>query len=113
MNAVSSGRAEVARVILDRGGVKPDTLTTALAAAQRNDHTELALILEEAGANRQEISTHHVGLLRNGLMISSLVFTSLHCQSGWESGCRPDISDIRDKVGDGRTQLQEACGNGC
>ncbi len=50
MNAVSNGRSEVARVILARGGLKPDTLTAALAAAQRNDHTELAQILEEAGA---------------------------------------------------------------
>lgn len=46
----SSGNIELARAILDRGGLKPETLTSALVAAQKAGRTELAAILEKAGA---------------------------------------------------------------
>ena len=50
MSAVNDGSLETVRVILARGGLKPETLSSALSAANRRKHIEIAKLLEEAGA---------------------------------------------------------------
>lgn len=52
MNGVRDGNLEFVRVALDRGGLKPDTLTSALAAATTGDskNVEIAELLKKAGA---------------------------------------------------------------
>lgn len=49
MRAAAEGNVVIAQVILDKG-VKPDTLSSALAAAKRNGKTEVAELLKKAGA---------------------------------------------------------------
>lgn len=52
MTAVREGNAESVRVVLDRGGVKPETLTAALAAASSSEtrNAEILELLKQAGA---------------------------------------------------------------
>jgi len=50
MNAALGGRMELATLVLDRGGVDPETLTAALAVAARNKRADLVALLEKAGA---------------------------------------------------------------
>lgn len=52
MTGVREGNAELVRVALDRGGLKPETLSAALAAATAGDekHVEIAEMLKKAGA---------------------------------------------------------------
>lgn len=44
------GSVELVRVALDKGGAKPDTLSNALAAAERGKHAEIVELLKKAGA---------------------------------------------------------------
>ena len=46
----SSGNIELVRIALAKGGAKPDALSQALAAAEKNQHTEIAEMLRKAGA---------------------------------------------------------------
>lgn len=52
MNGVNEGNLELVRVALDKGGLKPETLTSALAAASEgeNKNDEVAQLLKKAGA---------------------------------------------------------------
>ena len=52
MSGVRDGTIEFVRVALDRGGLKPDTLTSALASATAGDtkNDEIAALLKKAGA---------------------------------------------------------------
>ena len=52
MTGVREGNAELVHVALDRGGLKPQTLSAALAAATAGDekHVEIAEMLKKAGA---------------------------------------------------------------
>ena len=52
MTGVRGGNAELVRVALDRGGLKPETLSTALAAATAGEerHVKIAEMLKKAGA---------------------------------------------------------------
>jgi hypothetical protein len=52
MTGVSDGNVEFVRVALERGGLKPDTLTSALASATAGDNKndEIAALLKKAGA---------------------------------------------------------------
>jgi hypothetical protein len=46
----NEGHLELVRMVLAKGGLKPETLTDALAAAERGKHTEIAAALKGAGA---------------------------------------------------------------
>jgi hypothetical protein len=48
--AANRGDAATARVALEKGGLKPETLSSALAAAMRGKHEAIVKLLEEAGA---------------------------------------------------------------
>jgi hypothetical protein len=50
LNAVRRGDKAMARAVLDKGGFQSETLSTALAAANRNSQTEIASLLTDAGA---------------------------------------------------------------
>ena len=52
MTGVREGNAELVRIALDRAGLKPETLTAALAAASMGDNKndEIAALLKKAGA---------------------------------------------------------------
>lgn len=50
ISAANRGSEAIARLALAKGGLKPETLSSALAAATRGKHTEVAKLLEEAGA---------------------------------------------------------------
>jgi len=50
MMAVDRGHLEAVRVILDRGDLKPETLTFALTRANNGGRSEIARLLEKAGA---------------------------------------------------------------
>lgn len=54
VDAARQGKLELARVVLDAGGLKPETLPSALAAALRFDRKELVTALEQAGAKLPE-----------------------------------------------------------
>ena len=46
----SRGKLELVKVVLDSGGLSAETLSSALASANRNGHTEVAELLRKAGA---------------------------------------------------------------
>lgn len=51
MNGVSSGYVEVVKAVLDVGGVKAPTLTSALVIATKDKRTEIVELLKKAGAS--------------------------------------------------------------
>jgi hypothetical protein len=50
ISAVSEHDAATTRVILDHGGLSPDTLGDALESAKKNNHGDIVALLEKAGA---------------------------------------------------------------
>ena len=48
--SANRGSEAIVRLALAKGGLKPETLSSALAAATRRKHVEVAKLLEEAGA---------------------------------------------------------------
>jgi hypothetical protein len=46
----NEGNVELVRIALDKGGAKPETLSNALAAAERGKHAEVVELLRKAGA---------------------------------------------------------------
>ena len=50
MNGARGGNVEMLRVALDRGGAKPETLTTALVAATKENKADIIEMLKKAGA---------------------------------------------------------------
>ena len=50
MAGAGQGNLELVKLALARGGLKPENLTAALAAATRNNRTETAELLKQAGA---------------------------------------------------------------
>lgn len=50
LTSVSSGEVATAKIILTQGGLSPETLADALAAAKRTKRPEIAALLEAAGA---------------------------------------------------------------
>ncbi|HEY0079637.1 MAG TPA: ankyrin repeat domain-containing protein [Pyrinomonadaceae bacterium] len=50
MAGVEGGQLELVRMALARGGAKPETLSTALAEAERGKHAEIVELLKKAGA---------------------------------------------------------------
>ena len=49
--AVDRGRTEVVKLILNRGGLKPETLSSTWAAATKRGRTDIAELLKRAGAS--------------------------------------------------------------
>ena len=50
MDAVREGKAELVRTALNRGGLKPESLTNALVAAGAGGNNEIVELLQQAGA---------------------------------------------------------------
>ena len=50
MIGTSGGHLEVVKVVLAKGGMKPETLSRALASATKNNRAEIAEMLKKAGA---------------------------------------------------------------
>lgn len=50
IEGAESGNVEIVKAVLDKGGLKPETLTTALGRAAKNKHPEVEEILKKAGA---------------------------------------------------------------
>ena len=48
--AAGGGRVELVRIVLAKGGAKPESLSSALAAAEKNKHAEIVEMLKKAGA---------------------------------------------------------------
>lgn len=48
--AAGEGKVEVVRVVLAKGGAKPEALSSALATAEKNKHAEIVELLKKAGA---------------------------------------------------------------
>lgn len=48
--AAGEGKVEVVRVVLAKGGAKPETLSAALAGAMKGNHVEIVEMLKKAGA---------------------------------------------------------------
>lgn len=50
VSSAGQGREGIVRLALEKGGLKPETLSSALAAATRGKHEAIVKLLEEAGA---------------------------------------------------------------
>jgi hypothetical protein len=50
LTGVREGHIEVVKVVLERGGLKAETLSSALASAEKNKRAEIAEMLKKAGA---------------------------------------------------------------
>jgi hypothetical protein len=50
MEAVSAPDVAMTKIILEHGGFPPDTLSNALEAAKKDEHQDIAALLEQAGA---------------------------------------------------------------
>ncbi len=48
--AAGEGKVEVVRIVLAKGGAKTESLSSALAAAEKNKHAEIVEMLKKAGA---------------------------------------------------------------
>lgn len=48
--AAGEGKVEVVRIALAKGGAKPESLSSALVAAEKNKHAEIVELLKKAGA---------------------------------------------------------------
>jgi len=49
-SAAEAGNAELVKAVLEKGDLKPETLSTALGRATKNNHPEVAELLKKAGA---------------------------------------------------------------
>ena len=81
-SAVSEADAAMTKVILDSGGLDPNTLSEALETAKKDKHDDLAALLEKAGARpRVEFPidaatlARYAGTYRNAASGTDLVFT--------------------------------------
>lgn len=54
MSGVQGGNAQIVKIALDKGGIDPKTLTSALGAATRANKTEIVEMLKAAGATPPE-----------------------------------------------------------
>jgi len=58
--AAGEGKVEIVRIVLAKGGAKPDSLSSSLAAAEKNKHAEIAELLRKAGAIPPPKADFHV-----------------------------------------------------
>lgn len=55
-----SGNVEIVKIALDKGGLKPEALNSALGRATKNNHPEVAEVLKKAGAQPPPPATFQV-----------------------------------------------------
>lgn len=60
MGGVSGNHPDLVKVVLDAGGVKPETMSRALKAAARDKHDDIAEMLKKAGAVMPEVPSFKV-----------------------------------------------------